>query len=241
MRFGGMSLAHWKALFLIAVLIPATSAAKGDRHIKCEQPKDKIMERVCTVPEIMALVDEYQIAWERNVRGLSGEILISIQEDGRTAYAHLSQYCWYNLIPRPSEGAMDSCIIKYLRLKIGVLTTKILTPLPDNYGFIVAREFGWAMPLTDEGQNRIIPPGIKSQGIVFYPELTNPRFAGWLNIPHDIDALIDTSRSLEVDFDILDIKPESLSFRYLSRQKTLAGEIRSWETLKTLDLIGVSK
>jgi hypothetical protein len=175
-----MSLAHWKALFLIAALIPATSAAKGERRVNCEQPNDKIVERACAVPEIMALVEDYKVALGRNVQGLSGEILITIQEDGRTAYAFLNQYCWYNLVPRPSEDAADACIIKYLRLTIEIVATKILTPLPDGYGSIVAREFGWAMPLTDEGQSRIIPPGIKSQGIVFYPKLTDPRFAEWL-------------------------------------------------------------
>jgi hypothetical protein len=62
-----------------------------------------------------------------------------------------------------------------------------------------------------------------------------------LDIPCGIDALIDTSRHLEVDFDILDLKLENLTFRYRYRQETFSGEIRAWETFKTLDLTGVGK
>lgn len=45
--------------------------------------------------------------------------------------------------------------------------------------------------------------------------------------PDDTDTVIDTSRSLEVDFDILDLKPENLTFRYRYRQETLSGEMRA--------------
>jgi hypothetical protein len=227
------------AVGLIFFELPA--AGNASTAIRCDNPEKWVQSRVCSNPEIMALVEAYLAAWQRIVGRSSWEAFEDYAEDDKTTGTHIEQLCWGFRNPTPPVSESDACLISFIHQEIDFLETKFLTHLPMGFGSIQARRISWVTP-TPTGETSHLPfPGIKSYGFVVFPAFTEPSFRALLKMPEDIMSVADISRSLQIDFDILDLRPESLTFRYRYRQETFSGEMRTWETLKTLDLTGGGK
>lgn len=234
---------NWRAVVLVLSLIfYNTSTAAGTKvEIRCENPTSWARERACSNPEIMALVQAYLATWQRIVGRSSWEAFEDYAEDDKTTGTHIEQLCWGFRNPTPPVSESDACLISFIHQEIDFLETKFLTHLPMGFGRIQARRISWVTPTPTGETSHPQFPGIKSYGFVVFPALTEPRFRELLKMPEDIMPLADASRSLQLDFDILDLRPESLTVRYRYRQETLSSEVRTWETVKTYDLTRVGK
>jgi len=234
---------NWRAVLLIVGLIffEPTTALSASSAIRCDDPEKWAQSRACADPDIMALVEAYLATWQRIVGRSSWEAFEDYAEDNKTTGTHIEQLCSGFRNPTPPVSESDACLISFIHQEIDFLETKFLTHLPMGFGRVQARRISWVTPTPTGETSHPQFPGIKSYGFVVFPAFTEPRFRTLLKIPEDIMSVADVSRSLQVDFDILDLRPESLTFRYRYRQETFSGEMRAWETVKTLDLTGGGK
>jgi hypothetical protein len=232
---------NWKAVLLVLSLIfYNTSTAAGAKiEIRCENPTSWAWERACSNPEVMLLFEAYVGAALSYIGGYYWE---DTEDDGDDyTMPHIEQLCLSLRNPKPSVSESDACLIKFIRQETNSLEMKIQRRLPSGFGKIQARRISWVTPTPTGETSHPRYPGIKSYGFVVFPALTEPRFRELLKMPEDIMPLADASRSLQLDFDILDLRPESLTVRYRYRQETPSGEMRAWETFKTLDLTRANK
>ncbi len=234
---------NWKAILLMAgcISFEPTSTVRANLTIRCENPESWLQARACSNPEVMALVEAYVVAGLSYIGGYYWEDTEDDGQDDKTTGNHIEQLCLGLRNPRPSISESDACLISFIRQETNSFETKIQRRLPSGFGKIQARRISWVTPTPNGETSHPQYPGIKSYGFIVFPALSEPRFRDLLKMPKDILPLADVSRSLQVDFDILDLKPENLTFRYRYRQETLSGEIRAWETVKTLNLTRADK
>jgi hypothetical protein len=227
---------NWKAVLLVVGLIffePPT-AADAKIAIHCENPTNWAWERACSNPDIRLLFESFVAAALIYIGGYYWEDTEEYGDD--YTMLHIEQLCLSLRNPRPSISESDACLISFIRQETNSLETKTQRRLPSGFGKIQAHRISWVTPTPNGETSHPQFPGIKSYGFIVFPALSEPRFRELLKMPEDIMPLADVSRSVQVDFDILDLRPDNLTFRYRYHQETLSGEIRAWETVKILDL-----